>query len=62
MNGKECADILRETIRHRERTHEKEMAFFDENGRLIGRGKVEPAADELYQALKYALRCVEKEG
>lgn len=59
MNARECADILRSAIRHRERMHEAETVFIDENG-VETVGKFNPDADILYQAMKFALHCVEE--
>lgn len=56
MTAEECVEILRSTIRHRERMH-KEVIFVDENGETPGH--INPEADILYQALKFALTCVE---
>lgn len=60
MDAKECADVLQATIRHRERMHKEEMILLGENGEEKARGKINPDADMLYQALKFALACVEE--
>lgn len=57
MTAQKCADILRSFIRHQERMH-KEVIFVDENGETPGR--INPEADILYQATKFALTCVEE--
>lgn len=59
MNWKERAAILRGAIKQREETHEREVTFCDAAGKEIGQGKVEPMEDGLYQALKFAPKCVE---
>lgn len=59
MDREECAGILRGAIKQREETHEREVTFCDATGKEIGKGKIEPMADRLYQALKFALKCVE---
>lgn len=60
MDAKECADILQATIRHRERMHKEEMTLIGKNGEEEACGKINPDADILYQALKFALTCVEE--
>lgn len=60
MDAKECADILRATISHRERMHQKEVTLIGPNGEEMGAGKINPEADCLYQAMKFALPCVEE--
>ena len=60
MTAKECADILRNTIRHRERMHQQEVTFIGPNDEEIGTGKINPEADILYLAMKFALPCVEE--
>lgn len=60
MTATECADILRSFIWHREKMHQTDMIFKDENGMEIDRGKLNPETDILYQAAKFALTCVEE--
>ena len=60
MTAKECADILRSFIRHRERMHQEEVTFVGQNDEEISTGKIDPEADILYQATKFALSCVEE--
>lgn len=60
VNREECAAILRGAIKHREGTHKREITFCDANGNEFGKGTVEPMEDKLFQALKFALTCVEK--
>lgn len=62
MTRDECIDILRAAIWHSEQLHEKEITFTDEDGKVIGRGRVEAMQDDMYQALKYALSCVENQA
>lgn len=59
MTLKECADVLRSFIRHREKMHEQEVIFERPDGTEEGRGRINPEADDLYQAAKIALECVE---
>jgi hypothetical protein len=60
MTYKECAYILRATIRDRERMHKLETIFVGPNGEEVGKGYINPEADILYQAMKLALYCVEE--
>ena len=60
MTAEECANILRSTILHRERMHQKEVTLIGPNDEEIATGKITPEADILYQALKFALPCVEE--
>ena len=62
MTAEECADILRSFIRHRERMHQKEVTLIGPNDEEVGTGKTNPEADCLYQALKFALPCVEEKS
>lgn len=62
MDAKECAGILQATIQHRERMHKEEMILLGKNGEEEARGKINPEADILYQALKFALTCVEEKA
>lgn len=59
MNPEKCAEILRSFIKHREKMHKSEMILIDDDGSETGRGYVNPETDCLYQAVKYALSCVE---
>lgn len=59
MDAKECAHTLRSFIRHRERMHERETIFIDEDGTETV-GKLGADDDAIYQALKFALPCVEE--
>ena len=60
MTAEECAEILRSTIRHREHMHQKEVTLIGPNDEEVATGKINPEADVLYQALKFALSCVEE--
>ena len=60
MTAEECAEILRSTILHREHMHQKEVTLIGSNDEEIATGKINPEADILYQALKFALSCVEE--
>lgn len=58
MTAEECANILRATIKHRERMHQQDMTFIGPEGaESVGRINLE--ADELYHAIQFALTCVE---
>ena len=61
MDARECADILRSFIRHRERMHQEEVTFIGPNDEEMATGKIDPEADILYQATKFALSCVEEQ-
>lgn len=60
MTSAQCADILHSFIRHRENMHKKETICIDSNGLEVSRGYINPEKDVLYQAMKFALQCVEE--
>lgn len=60
MTATECADILRATIRNRERLHEKEIDLIGAAGTVEAHGHISPESDILYQAMRFALSCVEE--
>lgn len=59
MDAKECADILRATIRHHERMHGEGVVFIGPDG-AEEKVMVNPDNDILYHAMRFALSCVEK--
>lgn len=59
MNPEKCAEILRSFIKHREKMHKSELLLLDDYGSETGSGHINPETDCLYQAVKYALSCVE---
>lgn len=60
MTPKECAEILRSFIRHREKMHSKEIILVGKYGSEAGRGHIAKEDDILYHATKFALTCVEE--
>lgn len=61
MNAKECAEVFRSFIRHREKMCEKETIFINSDGTEVGRGYINPEKDVLLQAMKFALPLVEEQ-
>lgn len=61
MTAEECADILRASIRHRERMHKEEIIFVGPDESEYQYGKINSDSDDLYHAMKFALDCVEEE-
>ena len=59
MELKECAEILRSMIRHRELEHQEVIHFRGDDGEERC-GKINPNEDVVYQAMKTALKCVEE--
>ena len=60
MTVDECAEILRSFVRHRERMQQREVTLIGSNDEEIATGKINPEADILYQAMKFALSCVQE--
>lgn len=58
MTAAECASILRDEIRHREKMHTEPCIFIGQD-REKTQGTVNVENDLLYHALKFALSCVE---
>lgn len=59
MTAAECAEMLRSFIRHRERMFQQDVTFVGPDGSETV-GRINPDADELYHAIKFALSCVEE--
>lgn len=60
MEAKECAEILRSFLRHREKMYGKEIVFASDDGAELDRGYFKKENDILYDAVQFALDCVEK--
>ena len=59
MEVKECVAILRSFLRHRTHMHGKEVALISDDGFEEDSGYFSEESDILYQAVKFALDCVE---
>lgn len=59
MNLDQCIRLFKACIRHRERSYKEEHIFLAPDGTEVGRGKIIPENDSLYQAMKFALPILE---
>lgn len=59
MNLDCCIRLFKACISHREYLHREETTFIGPDGSEVGRGKIIPEHDSLYQAMKFALPILE---